>query len=390
MNTKDRIIKAKIALLLKEPFLGQLVCYLDMIEDNKNNETAAVSTEGKLYYNEKFMSKLFDNELEGLLAHEVYHLVFEHPYRGFNKGNHKIWNIAADIKVNSMVSNSFTLPDLVRIFGKDVISLTPENDEIKIGDVVIKSISQKTTEQIYTELLRNKQELKKIHLDIILSKNKDKEQDQNRQIWRDRINGAMAAAKMKGSLPEGLERELDSFRNPTLPWKSILTIRFSELYKEKTWKRPNKKMLPYYFPGSNRVKNLNAVVAVDTSGSISNEEFSKFLTEVLSLTNQFSMLRIDLIDCDCKIKNVFEINERNKAKLRNIKMNGYGGTDFRPVFKWIRKKKMNKIDCLIYLTDGYGNFPDSKPSYPVFWISTSDNVKYPFGRRIPLKLRDGD
>jgi len=155
--------------------------------------------------------------------------------------------------------------------------------------------------------------------------------------------------------------------------------------RERTWKKINKKYLPFYFPASTAQKGLNAVVAIDTSGSISQDQLTKALSEIWGLAQAFRSVRLFLMTCDADVWDTMELKNGNKAKLLKMKMRGGGGTDFRPVFKKIKKEYQNLIDCLVFFTDGYGDFPDKKPFYPVYWITDSRDVKFPFGRVIYLK-----
>jgi len=120
----------------------------------------------------------------------------------------------------------------------------------------------------------------------------------------------------------------------------------------------------------------NIVIAMDTSGSCA-EYIENFLAQVIEIFreigNGISWEGIYLIQCDSRIKNVrfFDNPEMLETMKTTMKILGYGGTDFNPVFKWIEtnlKKKDKHTDCLIYFSDGDGDFPAVAPDYPVFMV----------------------
>jgi len=201
--------------------------------------------------------------------------------------------------------------------------------------------------------------------------------------WQSRVESANT--QLKGDVPEGLLRELKALENPELPWVQIIRQRLRKMTRERTWRKVNKKYLPYYFPGVTAQKGLNAVVAIDTSGSMSQEQLVKALSEIWGLVQSFRSVKLYLMTCDADVWDVVELKNGNKNLLKKLKMHGGGGTDFRPVFKLVKKNYQNMIDCLIFFTDGYGDFPEKKPYYPVYWITDSRDVQFPFGKVIYLK-----
>lgn len=132
-------------------------------------------------------------------------------------------------------------------------------------------------------------------------------------------------------------------------------------------------------------KPIRVVVAVDTSGSISDEIYNEFITEVYNLISSFSM-DVSFISCDCEIKGVVNrLGLGNFKLVENISYGG-GGTSFVPVFEYIKEKMKNKVNALVYLTDGYGVYPNYSPEYNVVWVIykglNSGYNKPPFGNVI--------
>ena len=140
------------------------------------------------------------------------------------------------------------------------------------------------------------------------------------------------------------------------------------------------------------------VVAIDVSGSTEGEPVKVFLKEVYSICSQISekdKLRLRIIQCDAEIcsDEIIGGDEDFKEKMKNFKLEGGGGTDFRPVFERLSadKKRGAKIRALLYFTDGYGTFPVENPDYKVCFLLYGENaedIKVPyFAYKIVL---DGD
>lgn len=124
----------------------------------------------------------------------------------------------------------------------------------------------------------------------------------------------------------------------------------------------------------------NLVIAIDTSGSCE-DYVQMFLSQIISIfkeiSTHFHFEKIYLMQCDASIKNVCEFSEISELEEVNetMKMYGFGGTSFTPVFRWIERSltdKGDQVDCLLYLSDGEGSFPMKEPEYPVFFIIPED------------------
>ncbi len=314
-----------------------------------------------------------------------------------------LWNIAADLKVNEELENArcFELPNTW---------LIPNNGEWSWQNIKIKNIDKKTSEIIYDELVRQLPKipsalLSKLMRDLMKGlgeSNKDgkgskdgngnemdvpaKEVAGLEKEWQSRVNQANQNSGI-GSIPAGLARELQELENPELPWHHIIRQRLSNIVRQRTWKRPAKKYLPLYFPGTRKEKGLNAVVALDTSGSMSKQDITKALSETLGLARSFPTVHLWVVANDAKVWDMIEVKPGNAELIRKIVPRGGGGTEFGPVFKVIKEKFNNKIDCLVFFTDGYcfDSWP-KKPSYNTYWVTTSDDVKWPFGKEVKIKV----
>ena len=124
------------------------------------------------------------------------------------------------------------------------------------------------------------------------------------------------------------------------------------------------------------------VIAIDTSGSVSGERVQAFIQKtynVLKSTESFfSRINLHIIQCDATIQEDAKITNQEEFDeyLKNMKIHGLGGTDFRPVFSYVdwlqEKKEFENLKGLIYFTDGFGTFPAQKPEYDTAFVFVDD------------------
>ena len=132
------------------------------------------------------------------------------------------------------------------------------------------------------------------------------------------------------------------------------------------------------------------VIAIDTSSSCSREMVQRFLEETYSMLSErenfFRKMNVHVIQCDCYIQEDVTLccEEDWRAYMKQIRIQGRGGTDFRPVFTYvdrlIREKKIRNLKGLLYFTDGDGIYPAGKPDYETAFILIKEppgNVKIP-------------
>lgn len=131
------------------------------------------------------------------------------------------------------------------------------------------------------------------------------------------------------------------------------------------------------------------VIALDTSGSISNELLRKYLTKTYSVLKEAESfthrINVHIIQCDAFItmdKKITSQEELDAYLQSDFKVVGRGGTDFRPVFEYVDKMikdgEFSKLEGLLYFTDGYGDFPKCPPKYKTAFVFCEDtDVKVP-------------
>ncbi len=142
---------------------------------------------------------------------------------------------------------------------------------------------------------------------------------------------------------------------------------------------------PLEYKDVKRIKEF--VIAIDTSGSTSGELVQKFVQKTYNILKStesfFSKINLHIIQCDAEIQEDVKITcqEEFDEYLKTMKIHGLGGTDFRPVFKYvntlIKNKEFTNLKGLIYFTDGYGDFPAQKPDYDTAFVFVDDEFNNP-------------
>ena len=392
---EKKIVRARVAMLLDAPFFGHIAMQLELIE-RENMTPPTMGTDGyRLFYHPEFVASITEEQLKGVIAHEVGHLVLLHLTRRQSREQIR-WNFACDFAVNDLVKKEFELPD---------------------GILYNPNFAEKTAEWIYNQL----PETQVIEITLTLDshedwkngngngngkKGKDEseggqgsslgdegdgEEDSNKpadtsegleQHIREMVAQSANQARMKGKLPGYLKELVDGTLQPKLDWKTILQDMIVSCAKSDfSLCPPNRKHLyrGFILPGITG-SEINIACVIDTSGSISSQEMQEFLSEVKGICDAYEEYTIYLFTCDATIHQRWEI--RPFDVLPRI-LEGRGGTDFREPLK---EAESLPITTLVYLTDGYGTYPDKQPFYPVIWVSTTD-YKYPWGQVIRLPER---
>jgi predicted metal-dependent peptidase len=123
------------------------------------------------------------------------------------------------------------------------------------------------------------------------------------------------------------------------------------------------------------------VIAIDTSGSVQGELVQNFLTKTYNIMMNNTVgrnLNIWIIQCDADIQEARQITSKSDFEqyIKNMKLKGFGGTDFRPVFEFVNNQIANKVFTdlkgLIYFTDGYGTFPKAKQPYDTAFVFVNE------------------
>jgi predicted metal-dependent peptidase len=213
------------------------------------------------------------------------------------------------------------------------------------------------------------------------------EKEQGRQDWKIATQQAAKIAKSCGKLPGELLRLVDDILEPVIDWKEALRQFVDRVSRnDYSWRRPNSRYMSsgVILPTLYNQELPPLVIAVDTSGSINQDELKQFAGEIDDILNQYPTT-LTVIYCDTKIHP--DGIEIFTAEDRPIKLNakGGGGTEFSPVFVEVQKMEEPPA-CLVYLTDMECSDFGPEPDYPVLWVNTGKRCKQPpFGEMIRFK-----
>jgi len=379
LTPREKIAKARINLLTDYPFYGNIAMKLvprevsDAEAEAFGIKTMAVDMYGNLIYNPHWVAEQTDTIMKAGVSHEVMHVCLKHLVRvGTRDPN--IWNIAVDAAVNEVLSHTFRLPD----------------EWVRIQQMV-----GKCSEEIYDWIIKNAKTYKmptsggfdshifgqdegEAGADGDQSKGGNKnspffQQGQQPFDTARAVREAYNFAKSQGKLPAGIDRLFADILNPQLDWKDVLRKFIVQVIPHDfSYTRPSKKSYSagFYMPIVKR-ESIELVIGVDSSGSISEEEYAEFLSEIYAMCRQFESLKATVIVCDAAVQEVIEIDENFDPYC--VKGRGYGGTDSRPVYDWIEENMaMQNVKLLVYFTDGYINIPDKEYSFPTLWIVTKN------------------
>jgi predicted metal-dependent peptidase len=401
------IVSCRVSLLFNQPFFGNLATRMKLIDATKWCKTAA--TDGRnFYYNREFIKALEPQQLLFLMAHEVLHCVYDHLGR---KGSRdpKIFNMANDYIVN------YTLvKEEVGKMPKEGLYDTRYSDEM-------------TSEEVYRLLEQNSTKIQMTldeHLDMDGSDGEDGEgnggtvsvtvmgdgngppklTEADKQAIRNELRAAVinaAQAVGAGKVPAGVKRLIDMFTNPIMDWRTLLELHIQSSIKDDyTFQKPSKRSWSagisrggrqIILPGQNYKNTIDIAVAIDTSGSMTDDMLRDFLSEVKGIMDTFEDFKLTLWTFDTKVYNPKVFTMENLDEILDYQPAGGGGTMFECCFDFMKDPSSQgfgdefpeEIDpkkfCMF--TDGYPNstWGDENLVDTLFVIHGSTSIEAPFG-----------
>jgi predicted metal-dependent peptidase len=407
LTPAEKITRAKIKLYQNQPFFSYIVNHMNIAEKdedwwNKNgSKTMCVDSKGNCFYYAPFVDSLEEYEIQAVISHEAMHIALEHLNRFTNgitndkdisietQSKMKIWNIATDLLINNMLINSnISLP-------KGCIIPTG-NNEYKISNKkTITDIDKKTSESIYNELYDSADKIEYKGFDVHIY-NSDGNQKGNKPNnisgnadidWKQVLSEATTFAKQRGKLSGNIERFVDKILNKKLNWKQML-YRYitNELQCDFSYSRPSRRFIStgIYHPSIAK-ENLDIMVAIDTSGSISQKELGIFLGEIYKITKSHPNISLEVLFHDDGIRGKTRFNHTNLYKISTLKPVGFGGTSHTEVFEYANKKRPSILICF---TDGYSDIDECQKYNNTLFILTADYYKNTFGNSVVFDRAD--
>lgn len=381
-----------------------------------------VATDGKgVYFGEKALFenavKFGEKHITLGLCHTILHDLFLHPL--IKPDNAELYDLACDITVGYYV-DYMDIPfgdrratEQRKAVYKSIINAFGGVTE-RLCETYLADKGQSETEKLkdaFTVCDHSMWKDKKGGGNASGGDNNENDDGDDSETEKQWVEISKRIIPMIGKERKDLKRKLENVTGSKRDYRKFLE-RFLKTSERKT---PSEDFdYIYYCYGLSMYKNVplierletsdkkdysQIVIAIDVSGSTAGEPVKKFVEEVYAICREISKrdeLRLRIIQCDLEIRSdeIIKGDKEFEEKMRNFKLLGGGGTDFRPVFERLDadRKRGAKIRALLYFTDGLGVFPTENPDYKTCFLlygENADEVKTPyFAYKIILDKED--
>ena len=388
----DKITTARVGLLLRQPFFGNMATRLKIVDASEWCDTLA--TDGRhFYYNRDFINKLTPKKIEFGFAHEVLHCVFDHFGRTSLSHNRQLANIAQDFAVNQILvdegigeriteikicqDNKYRGMAWEEIYDK----LWEQADKIPL-DAFIKGLGEMLDDHLEADGPGDGDEEAE-------GKGKPRLSKEDMQKIRDEIKEAMinaASAAGAGNVPAGVERLIKKMTEPKMDWREYLRLNIQSIIRnDYSFSRPNRKswQTGAILPGMINAETVDVAVFVDMSGSISDADGMAFLSEIKGIMDQYQDYRIELATFDTRVYGHTVITQDNSEDLLTYQLKGGGGTDFMACWEFMKEHDIQPKRIVMF-TDGYamGSWGDPDWAETLFIIKGNKTAVAPFGQTV--------
>lgn len=357
-----KLTVARSQLILGHPFFGMLALRLRLVE---RTDIPTLAVDGKhVFYNPEFVLGLSDSLCRSALAHEVMHCVLAHIGRRGARDPKK-WNYAGDYALNQVLQDSgFEIgkgwllhPQYQGMSADQIYALLPDDPD---GDGDGQS-----------------------PLDDIMDGDPS-EIESTSTDWKIAAIQAATTAKSQGKLSGSLQRFMEEAAKPQVDWRDQLRRFVTQISKDDySWARPNRRYLSagFYLPTLYSESMGDIVVGIDTSGSIDDKTLQTFGSEIRALTAAVRPTKVHVVYCDAEVNHVDTFGPYDEMRFA---AHGGGGTAFKPVFDYVETHQLAP-ECVIYLTDLYGDHDFASPDCPTLWCCTTAQ-RASFGDTIRIEV----
>ncbi|WAW11605.1 hypothetical protein nACB1_059 [Acinetobacter phage nACB1] len=371
----EALSRAKIKLMLKKDvaFFATLILQTPVFWVSADEIPTAATNGINLYMNPDFFLSLDPEERLFLILHEIMHNVYNHcTRRGFRDAT--TWNEACDYVINDeLIQRNFKMPkdglhdstyrnmsadDVYDLLmerknkgGSNAPSPWPDLKEPQASGAgnqspqnggagnQTPSMGQPTAEEI---------------------------EEHNKNLLTQATQASQMAGDKAGTVPGSLQRELDDLLYPKLPWDKILAKFLFTLSKDDySWRKPNRRFISQgiIMPSLHSEGIGKIDFAIDTSGSVSKDDFNRFISEIGYVFKRFNPKEIGIMQFD----SILQSNDKvvNAQDFMKLEFKGGGGTQIEPVLEAFKESEGK---ALIILTDGYlHHSAELDPKKPVVW-----------------------
>ena len=390
---REKLITARVGLLLRASFFGNLATRLKLVNADEWCPTAA--TDGRnFYYNSRFVDMLKPKEVEFLFGHEVLHCVYDHFGRRGDR-DPMLFNIANDYCVNGDLKKHrvgefiTSVPCLYDskyegMASEEIYDILYENAEkIDIGSLIDKMLDEHLDGEGQDSDGDEEGEQGKKG-----GKGRPKLSAEERQQIKDEIKEAVLAAASAsdgaGNLPAGVKRIIEDMTAPKMNWRELLRMQLESTIKsDYTWMRNSRRgwHMDAVMPGMKLDPMIDIAVSIDASGSMLDRMLKDFLAEVAGIMEQFPNYRIHVLSFDTQVYNPQQFDSENLDDIIGYEIMGGGGTDFDSVFQYFKENEIEPKRHIMF-TDGYpnGSWGDEQYCDTVFIMHGTTSIVPPFGQ----------
>ena len=392
MDKQQSLSKISKELMLKEPYYGFFLIMLNKMW-RKDLPTAGVSKNGinyQLAINEEFWTSLSEKHQMGLLKHELLHIAFGHLVSFGSFRNKKLANVAMDMEINQYID-----PDYLPDGGIDINNYEDLDLDIKAGCRYYYDKLQQLKDEKDKDGTCGNEEMDKL-LDSIDNgdvpdhstwEEFDDLSEAEKKLIEKQIQKVLSDAKeqtikKRGNVPGEIEGVIiiEEIVKPKFDWRSYVR-RFSgtstKVFTKKIRRKENRRYDEN--PGLKIKMKQHMLLAIDTSGSVSDTELNEFMNEIHHIYK--AGVDITIVQCDTSINSIEEYKGKNELNVK-----GRGGTEFDPVLDYYNANQ-KKYTSLVYFTDGEC-YTSVKPKGRILWVlseRSSMNESLP-GHVIKLEL----
>jgi predicted metal-dependent peptidase len=389
----EKLTTARIGLLLKAPFFGNMATRMRLIQSDDWCPTAA--TNGRDFmYNTEFVKKLSVKKLEFLFAHEICHAIFDHFGRCGSR-DRMLANIAQDYAVNQILVDERIGEKITEV----KICYDPKYRGMaweEIYDILFEQAEKISMPQLLQQLGELLDEHIKEEEGVGSEGDKTKDgkgkpslSKEDAQKIKDEIKEAMiqsAAAAGAGKTPAGIMRMIKSMTEPKIDWRQLVQQEIQSIVRnDYSFQRVNRKSMHSgaILPGMKEATTIDVAIAIDMSGSIGEEDATAFLSEIKGIMDQYEDYRINLWCFDTDIYNWKTITHDEAHELEEYVPEGGGGTDFEVNWTFMEENQIQPKKFIMF-TDGYpcGSWGDEDFCDTIFIVKGNTSANAPFGQTV--------
>ncbi|BBE30115.1 hypothetical protein OSSY52_02560 [Tepiditoga spiralis] len=355
---KDIVEKAWIELAKESVFFSYIRMHFENIPtENIRTTKLSITSSGnfRLLYNPRRLKSYGIRFTKALIKHEIYHIIFGHIFIKPKKREKGIWGLAMDASINQYIKELDSLSEPLDVFLLE--GHGTDNETLFVTAPI--NMLNKTAEEYFTYAMDIIEKSNFIDMEEVNDSSPDShefESELPEEITFDIISEVVTQAydKSAGNEPNGIELAISIMaKKNKFDWKTLIRRFFGSsviVDKYRTQMRPNRRYDDQ--PGWRTERGPKIAVIVDTSGSIIEEEFNDFFSEIEDIA-RVSGGKISLIQAD---ENVQSVLQYSKGKWRDTVLKGKGSTDLQPAVDYVEENL--RPEGIIVFTDGWVEVPN--------------------------------